>query len=469
MVSASGPPRDLGSYIKIRFSTAWIQLSALLLLLGAGASPACAAKKNEPPSPVADPNRIINDSYAFLKEREPDMSETEFALYEKVVPMITAQPDFALKLLEGMVAEADCSPAFEFVLGNVYFEQKRYPDSEIRFKRAIEKFGSFIRAWDNLGVLYFTTERYAEAVPCFTKAITLGGGEPRMFGLLGFCQFKAGNPLAAEAAYMQAYLLDSSNGDWIEGLLSSYLESRQFARAETLLRQLIRLRPRESRFWLLLGNVILSQERKLDAIAQLETAVSLEVLEPDGMMMLGDLYAEQKMHAEAVQTYQRLAAKSPALGVERMLRFANALTGEQKLAEAARVLEAVSPLASDTDRAAILQSRADLHQAREEWATAKPLLEQVIELDPLNGRALLDLGTIEEALGQDSRALLHFEAATQVEEEAYSANLKLANLHVKLQHYTQALECIDKALVLQKSSPLSEFRARVQAMVPKEN
>lgn len=62
-------------------------------LLCAAALPMHAAKKNEPAVPAADPNRIINESYSFLKEREPEMTETEYALYEKVIPMISAQPD----------------------------------------------------------------------------------------------------------------------------------------------------------------------------------------------------------------------------------------------------------------------------------------------------------------------------------------------------------------------------------------
>jgi len=57
---------------------------------------------SESPPLKLDPKRIINESNGFLKEREPEMSAEEYALYEKVVEMISSQPDFALKLLEGM-------------------------------------------------------------------------------------------------------------------------------------------------------------------------------------------------------------------------------------------------------------------------------------------------------------------------------------------------------------------------------
>ena len=70
-------------------------LCLLLPLLGLAAEPA----------PKLDPKRIINDSNGFLKEREPEMTAEEYALYEKVGTMLQSQPEFALKLLEAMVNE----------------------------------------------------------------------------------------------------------------------------------------------------------------------------------------------------------------------------------------------------------------------------------------------------------------------------------------------------------------------------
>jgi len=64
-------------------------------------------------SPKLDPKRIINESANFLKEREPEMSAEEYALYERVVTMLTTRPEFALKLLEAMINEKEPpSPPF---------------------------------------------------------------------------------------------------------------------------------------------------------------------------------------------------------------------------------------------------------------------------------------------------------------------------------------------------------------------
>ena len=74
------------------------------------------------PNPSADPKRIINESNGFLKEREPEMTEEEYALYQKVVTMLSSNPEFALKLLEAMITDKEPpSPAFEFIMGNAYY------------------------------------------------------------------------------------------------------------------------------------------------------------------------------------------------------------------------------------------------------------------------------------------------------------------------------------------------------------
>src|ERR1035437_10853046 len=56
------------------------------------------------PAAKADLDRIINESAGFLKNREPEMTAGEYAIYEKVVAMLNVEPEFAMQLLQGMLA-----------------------------------------------------------------------------------------------------------------------------------------------------------------------------------------------------------------------------------------------------------------------------------------------------------------------------------------------------------------------------
>ena len=181
-----------------------------------------AAFKNE--APKLDPKRIINESNSFLKEREPEMTAEEYALYEKVVSMLATKPDFALRLLEGMMSDKETpSPAFQFILGNAYYSAGQNDKAETSYRQAVERYPNFLRAWNNLGILYHTTERYAEAAKCFSKSVVLGDRDATTFGLLGYDLEREGNIVSAEMSYMEALAAAPDNDEWKEGLLRIYI------------------------------------------------------------------------------------------------------------------------------------------------------------------------------------------------------------------------------------------------------
>ena len=119
-----------------------------------------------------DPKRVINESYSFKRNAEPEMTEEEYALYEKIVDMIAVQPEIALKLLETLIAGSEKqTPAFEFVLGNIYYSNNRADLAEQHYRKAIAAYPGFMRVWSNLGALLYGQGRYEEAGKCLTKTI----------------------------------------------------------------------------------------------------------------------------------------------------------------------------------------------------------------------------------------------------------------------------------------------------------
>jgi tetratricopeptide (TPR) repeat protein len=175
-----------------------------------------------------DPAQLIAESGALQKRPEPEMTESEQVVYDKVAPIMARRPPFALKLLKGMSKSSDPdakpSPAFEFMLGNAYHASARYAEAEACYQRCLAQSPSFIRAWSNLGVLYYVQNRYQDAVPCFSKAVTLGDRDPATFGMLGNVLEKTGNSVSAEMAYMQALAANPAEANWSEGLLRLYID-----------------------------------------------------------------------------------------------------------------------------------------------------------------------------------------------------------------------------------------------------
>jgi tetratricopeptide (TPR) repeat protein len=421
--------------------------------------------RETPKSLKLDPKRIVNESSSFLKEREPEMTAEEYALYEKVVMMLTQKPQFALKLLEAMITETEKpSPAFEFILGNAYYAAGEPEQSEKSYKAALERYPTFLRAWNNLGVLYYSSDRFAEAARCFSKAVALGDRDPTTFGLLGYSLERESNFISAEVAYMQALSGDPANVEWKEGLLRICIQGRQFTRAESVVKNLIKEQPGETRFWLTYANILMSERRKLEAIAVLEAASGMGVAGVDELSLLGDLYAEHKLLAEATAIYEKILKPSPSTGHDKLLRFAQVLIGDKKYSEAERVLAVLSGDIPVEARLVLLQTKADLFIALERWPDARREIEVLLETAPLNGRALLTLGRTYASEEDLARALFAFEAALQVPDSTYRASLELANLELKNRDYASTVKHLEKALSIRKTDAVEDYLARIKTL-----
>jgi tetratricopeptide (TPR) repeat protein len=415
-----------------------------------------------------DPKRIINESSGFLKDREPEMTAEEFPIYEKVSALLATQPDFAITLLEGMLSEkTPPSPAFELVLGNAYYSVGQRDKAEAHYLSAVKRYPSFIRAWDNLGILYYSMDRYGEAIPCLSKAVALGARDPGTLGLLGFCLERTGKPVAAEMSYMQALSGDPDNTDWMTGLLRIYTQGRQFGPAESLVKNLIKARPAEAGYWLAYADILLADNRKLEAIVMLEASSGAGVAGIEELSLLADLYAGQGLVPEAIGAFQKTIALNPDLGERKLIRFAQVLVSAGRLQQAEQVLAGLPEALTPAGRLALLQARADIFAARKQWPEARRELAALLQASPLDGRAMMGMGDAYLAEGDLVRAELSYGAAYRIPESAYRASFELANIELRNRHYDRCAEYLQKALSIEKTDAMQDFLDRVKAMIVK--
>jgi len=444
----------------MKFSKAFLLAVLLVALCGVASAS----------DPKLDPKRIINESNSFLKEREPEMTEEEYALYQKVVTMLSSNPEFALKLLEAMMSDKEPpSPAFEFILGNAYYAAGQIEKSETNYLSSVRRYPTFLRAWVNLGILYYSSGRYGDAIPCFSKAVVLGDRDSTTFGLLGYCLQKQGDLVSAEMAYMQALSGDPSNVDWKEGLLAICIEGKQLTRAESLVKNLIKAQPTDTRYWLTYANILLSEGRKVEATVLLETAAGTGVANVEELSLLGDLYGEQKMVPEAAEIYRRVLASSPEMGEKEILHYAEVLISGGRLDDAERVLGTMKPEDASRGGVELLRTRADLLAAEKKWPEERRVLDQLLTIAPLDGQALVSLGRAYAAEDDVARATLAFEGAYRIQSSAYVASLELANIEVKNRHYAKCVEYLQKALSIEKTDAVEDYLTRIKTLVSKDS
>ncbi len=433
----------------------------ILALALAGAVPAVGADK----PPALDVSRVINDSYSFRKNQEPEMTEDEYALYEKAVALIPVQPEFALKLLLELVAGQKRSPAFELVLGNLYYTNGHVDLAEKQYRKAIAAYPTFGRAWANLGALLYARGSYAEAGDCLVKTIEGGDRDAHNLGLLAYCMEKTGRTTTAEMDYLQALGLDPNNPDYLEGLARLYFAGKQYAQAEVLLVQLVGLKPQDRDDWSLYANVLMAEDRKLEAIAALEAADGMGALDREGRTALGELYVELRFYKEATDTFQRLQKDSADLGAEHLLQFAQGLIASHHLDTAEEVLGSVKPDLTSAHQITLHQTYAELYSARKKWPEAQARYEALLGLDPLNGGALLGLGRIYKAQNELLRADGYFETATRQPAVAQRACLEVADDALRQRRYQRALDYLERAFAIDKSPVVQQYIAKVKPLV----
>lgn len=421
------------------------------------------AAQAEPKVPAKELNRIINDSYGFLKNREPEMTTTEYALYEKVVAMLQVQPEFAMQLLDSMTGGKEPpSPAFEFVLGNAHYTAGRFADAETHYLRAIERYPGYLRAWANLGVQYYSQGRYSEAVQKLGHAVELGDSSADTLGLLAYALRRTGSIAAAEMAYLRAISVAPNNADWIDGLCGLYIEGGQFKRAESLAWQLVQLKPRDARSWLQYAGTLLSQDRRADTIVALESARSLHVVNTELLLQLGDLYVRDNFMEEAGTVYAEAMKESPDVGASRLINFARILGQQGQPDRALAVLAGAEGGLSGKLRCDLLQAKAGLLMDQRKWADARSNLEALLAIEPMRGAALVALGRVLQSSGEDLAAQQAYAAAAQLPESSYDAHIRLAEIELRARHYQPCIEHLEQALARENTPTLKEYLGKIK-------
>ncbi|MCF3650663.1 tetratricopeptide repeat protein [Synoicihabitans lomoniglobus] len=412
--------------------------------------------------PDVDPYQIINESYNFRKEREPDMTAAEFALYERMSSMVETNPTFALQLLETMLGDdQDDSAAFDLALGNMYFSEDRIDDALARYTSAVTKYPEFLRGWVNIGMIHYQRQSWADAANAFAKAVNLGDRDAQTFGLLAFSLRQTGNTLGAEMAFMQAMTANPSDTNWIGGLLELYFINGRHAQSESLVRELVRLEPGKAENWMLYSSLLVSLKRPLEAATQLEIARELGTASPEALGLLGDLYVGLGLIPEAVAAYGAIPGDNEQLGAARLLAYARSMVKDGNLKEARSILAKI-PVRADWELAKPrLFANAELAVAEGNWTAAQQAYATILNREPLNPYALLGNGHAYAELGDAARAEFAFENALQVPAAEHRACLELANLALADRRFPRAVQMLNRADALEPSSAIRSQIARI--------
>lgn len=406
------------------------------------------------------------ESYIAETDIEPRVTAAEREQMQKVLDLIASDKmNEAVNLLEKNRNGA-ASAVFDFTLANIHFQQEKFDQSVVIYETAVGKYPKFRRAWLNLGLIYVRQTDFQKALPALTRVIELGGGDALTYGLLGFGYSSVENNLAAESAYRMAILLDPVTMDWQMGLARSLFKQERYAEAVTLCSRLIGDDPDRADLWLLQANAYIGLNQPLKAAENYELVDRLGKSTIDSLLMLGDIYINEGLFELAVNRYIRAMEMNPQGSIERMLNAAKVLTARGALQETKHFVERIEAIRGDQlepgERKDILKLRARIVVAEGSGDEEALVLEEIVELDPLDGEALILLGQHSNRTGDTEKAVFYYERAAAIEKYEADAKVRHAQLLVGKGKYGEALPLLRRAQLLKPRDNIQEYLEQVE-------
>lgn len=439
----------------------------IILTLTITTSSSGATELGRPDLSETEFERRMTARYGVLSGREPELGEGEIVLLERLAPMIQQNPEMVVSALTTLQLDGrPISPAFDQVLGNIYFGERAWDQAEEAYERAIAGFPDFQRAWNSLGALKMEQEEFAEAATALSKSIELGASDAHTYGLLGYALLQRQQYTAAEIAYDMALLREPDNIRWLEGKVRIISEAGRNAEAIAGATELLQHDPGNAQYWRLQANAYLALNDLTHTTRNLEIIRLLGDLDGDGLYLLGNLYLKQNMPSLAFNAYLAAMELEPASSPDLVIGVARTLLARKQFDLVSRLWDAAAtqmdswPKASQMERH-LLQGQLAEH--RKAWDQAISEYDKALNISPLQQESLFRLGRILHQQGQSARAQITLEKVKGELTYEYAAKLYLARLHIENERFEAALDPLRQAIRLRPGAEADNLYNQLRA------
>ena len=358
------------------------------------------------------------------------------------------------------------SAAIDFAIGNFQFQESQLEAAAQSYRNAIAKLPTFRNARKNLGRVYLLMDQDAKAIELYQALVAEGIVDADSLLLLGHGLTRQARYVSAESAYRQVMLLAPDSAEAQQGLIRCLLQQERHQEARSLLKSVLNTMPHRAEFWSLLANVNIALDATDDAVASLETARRLGLCSPSMLGLLGDLYLSAGQPNDAVVSYEAALTA----GWDDPSRLQRAIEGFIMAGDApraARVLQRLESATTDPDPARaldMLKLRAELAalEGRPDDAIAR--YQELIVKNPLNGKAVLRLGTLLQDAGDLGAAELAYERAGRLEGMQLDSLTKRAQLEVQRNRFRAAVRLLEAAEAIESRPHVSRYLEQVRRL-----
>ncbi|MFA5257347.1 MAG: tetratricopeptide repeat protein [Opitutales bacterium] len=405
--------------------------------------------------------RSFMGSYGVDAEISPRISPSEQALFSEIVPLMAEKPHEAISRLRKNIIP-DSSAAMEYTIGNLHFQEGELDEAVTAYVEALVKFPNFYRAHKNLAIVLIRKDDTNGALPHILKALELKPGDGTLYGLLGLCRLREGRTGTALAAYDQALLLDPDGRDWQRGRLSCLMKLERYSEAAQMLDGMIASEPGRSEYWLWQANAYVGENEAAKAMRNLEIVKDMGQASGQSLMLLADLYLNTGLLDAALENYTEAMERGPVMP-GRILHAADALLQGGDCKKAEHLVSNLEKLKlASPDCLMLMLVDAKIKLANGDAIAAQKLLEDLVDRDPMNGRAHLLLGNLYTKKGQTDLAAMEYGYAAKDDHTRLQALLENSRLCVNQRDYAGAEKLLEDYLALNERADVADYLAQVK-------
>lgn len=344
-------------------------------------------------------------------ETEPTLSRAQQERLSRLLEQATVDPSDAMEAAIAVPAE-DRDPVLWRWMGDQQSAVERYEEAMEAYEAALQVLPTYRDVLLNHARAAIAAETPERALPAVQRALGAGLREPRVYEALALLAEAAGDNVVAESAYRAVLLADAGHGPSREGLVRVLLRQERHAEAEAMVRGLLDTHPDRLGLWRLYADLAQSRDDTGRAVARLETAARLGLLETSDRTRLMELYASLDRPVEVLRLYRETPdARQDA---RLRLRLAEGLLGLGRLEPARELLAGLETVRTTEDRIRLARVRAHLLLHADEAGDAAALLAEALKEAPLDPGLLRLTGEAWMQADQPREAIPYFERLSRL-------------------------------------------------------
>lgn len=401
---------------------------------------------------------------------EPVVTREEAKLLNAAMQTAATDVPAALRMLQ-IKKLNQASPALDFAIGNLYFQQEQLEPAAQAYRNALAKHEKFRSAMMNLGRIYLLQEKNQEAIELYQHLAEDGQASADILLLLGHALLMENYPVSAEVAYKQSLLLRPQDADAMLGLAKSLMQQQRYQQGLALISEILQQNPTQKELWALRANAYLALGDNQKAILTIETARRLQGAEPEMLATLGDLYLNQAQAEDALAVYQeafQIQSPSPRRmlrALEGFLMIRDPQAATRMLGQVEDAVAKVNVALDPRNQIKLLRLKGELANLEGDQDKAMSLYQELLVLDPLNAETLLLLARSQWRQGQFEDAAMTCERAARIQNHETSALILHAQIEVERQRYARAVELLEAAQTFQHQVHVQRYLEQVRRMV----